>query len=207
MIKQYTTILIDMYGVILEQSKGRFLQYALDTLGEERYNDIENKIRNERLFDLASLGEINRDEFFKKLGIENCEYHSEMYIKNYLTLDPEFVSFAERVKDKYNLVLLSNDISEWSELIVRNFGIEKYFSQRIVSADVKCRKPSLEIYDYTLEKIKASPAECIFIDNDVKNLLAAEEVGISAVLFNRDNVHFDGAVVESFSEISMFLGL
>ena len=41
MIKQYTTILIDMYGVILKESKGCFLAYARDELGKEAYDRVE----------------------------------------------------------------------------------------------------------------------------------------------------------------------
>ena len=206
MILPYTTVLIDMYGVILEQSKGCLLKYSLDTFGRERYNEIESKIREERLFDKAVLGEFTQYEFLKMLGFDDPEHHMKRYIENYLTLDKGFIPFAERISGKYDLVLLSNDISEWSEYIVKHFGIEKYFSHRTVSADVKCRKPDFKIYDLTLEKIGRAPSECIFIDNDVKNLLAAEEVGISAVLFNRDGVHFDGASVESFEELCALIG-
>lgn len=207
MILPYTTILIDMYGVILEQSKGRLLKYSLDTLGQEKYNEIEKKIHEERLFDKAGLGEFDQNEFLTMLGFDNPELHMKNYIENYLTLDKGFIDFAERIKGKYDLVLLSNDVSEWSDYTVRYFGIEKYFSYRTVSADVKCRKPDLKIYDLTLEAIGKAPSECIFIDNDVKNLLAAEEVGISTVLFNRDGMHFDGATVESFDELCELIGV
>lgn len=201
MIKQYTTVLIDMYGVILEQSKGRLLKYSQDNFDSERYAEIERMIHKERLFDKAGLGEIDQDEFLAMLGYEDTRYHMKNYLENYLTLDPGFIPFAERAKEKYDLVLLSNDVSEWSRYIVEYHGIGKYFSHRTVSAEVKCRKPDLRIYDITLEAIGKSPAECIFIDNSVQNLLAAEEVGISPILFNRDDEHFGGAVVESFEEL------
>lgn len=207
MILPYTTVLIDMYGVILEQSKGRLLQYSLDTLGQEKYNEIEKKIRDERLFDKAGLGEFGQDEFLTMLGFNDPKFHMKRYLESYLTLDKGFIDFAERIKGKYDLVLLSNDVSEWSEYTVKHFGIEKYFSHRTVSADVKCRKPDLKIFDLTLEAIGKAPSECIFIDNDVKNLLAAEEVGISAVLFNRDGAHFDGATVETFGELCDLIGV
>ncbi len=207
MILPYTTILIDMYGVILEQSKGRLLKYSLDTFGQEKYNEIEKKIHEERLFDKAGLGEFDQNEFLTMLGFDDPVFHMKNYIENYLTLDNGFIDFAERIKGKYDLVLLSNDVSEWSEYTVTHFGIEKYFKHRTVSAEVKCRKPDLKIYDLTLEAIGKAPSECIFIDNDVKNLLAAEEVGISTVLFNRDRMHFDGATVETFDELCDLIGV
>ena len=196
-----------MYGVILEQSKGCFLKYARDILDNKRFEAVEEKALNERLFDRADLGEFNTLELLTMLGFEDPDAHMKKYIENYLTLDNGFIDFAERIKGKYELVLLSNDLSEWSEYIVRHFGIEKYFSRRFVSADVKCSKPDLKIYDLTLEAIGKAPSECIFIDNGVKNLLAAEEVGISAVLFNRDGSHFDGATVETFDELCSLIGV
>ncbi len=206
MIKTYTTLLIDMYGVILNESKGRLLDYSRDNLTKEEYERVEKLIRDRRLFDKAGLGEINAREFMNMLGYDDWEYHSKRYIDNYLTLDSGFIDFAERVKDKYELVLLSNDVSEWSEYICEKFGLNKYFRHKTVSAEVKCRKPSLEIYDLTLDKINRSPYECMFIDNNAQNLVAAEEVGISPILFNRDNEHYYGMTVYSFSELYGMIG-
>lgn len=207
MIKQYTTILLDMYGVILEQSKGCLLKYAKDNFDDEKYNEVERLVHRERLFDKAGLGEIGCDEFMRLLGFDDPKHHSERYIKNYLTLDKGFISFAEAASKSYRLVLLSNDIAEWSDFAVKHFGIEKYFCHRTVSAAVKCKKPDFEIYERTLEAIGATGAECIFVDNNVDNLHTAEELGISPVLFNRDGVHFDGATVESFLELGDLLGV
>lgn len=205
MIKQYTTILIDMYGVILNEPKGRLLDYSKDNLSEAEYRRVEKMIWEERLFDKAGLGELSSDEFLSMLGYKDPEYHKKRYLENYLTLDNGFIPFAEHVKDKYELVLLSNDVSEWSSYITEKYGINRYFKDKIVSADVKCRKPDFKIFDLALGRIGRTPAECIFIDNTVRNLLAAEEVGISPVLFNRDESRFDGATVYSFEELSQLI--
>lgn len=191
-----------MYGVILNEPKGRLLDYSRDNLSPEEYKRVETLIYENRLFDKAGLGEINACEFLSLLGFKDEPYHSKRYIDGYLTLDEGFIRFAECAKDKYELVLLSNDVSEWSRYITEKFDLNKYFKCKIVSAEEKCRKPDLKIFDIALEKAGKSPAECIFIDNTPQNLLAAEEVGISAILFNRDNSHFDGMTVYSFDELS-----
>ncbi|MBR6783806.1 MAG: HAD-IA family hydrolase [Clostridia bacterium] len=206
MIKSYTTLILDMYGVILNEPKGRLLAYSRDNLSESEYNRVESLIHENRLFDKAGLGEINAREFMQTLGFDDWEYHSKQYIDNYLTLDSGFLDFAERVKDKYELVLLSNDVAEWSEYICKKFGLDKYFSRKIISAEVKIRKPSLEIYDLALEKTGKSPYECIFVDNSAQNLVAAEEVGISPILFNRENENYYGMTVYSFKELYDILG-
>ncbi len=196
-----------MYGVILKEPKGRFLDYARSVLSDDDFARADELIHKERLFDKASLGEINASEFFERLGLDDSEPHTKRYIDNYLTLDEGFIRFAESVKGRYELVLLSNDLSEWSEYICEKWGLNKYFKDKIVSASVSCRKPDLKIFDLTLERINRSPYECIFVDNRPENLASAEEVGIAPFLFDRSNeAHYYGATVFSFDELLNYIG-
>lgn len=139
------------------------------------------------------------------LGYENPQYHMKNYIENYLTLDSSFINFAEAYYKKYDFVLLSNDVSEWSSYIIEYHQLTKYFKYKIVSGDVKCRKPEKRIYELTLEKIKKSPSECLFIDNSVKNLEVASQLGIQTILFNRDDESYADTIVNSFSELDILL--
>ena len=74
-----------------------------------------------------------------------------------------------------------------------------------MSGDVKCRKPEKKIYELTLEQTKKCPAECLFIDNSVKNLAVASEMGIRPILFNRDNEDYAGTIINSFPELAELL--
>lgn len=206
MIKPYTTILIDMYGVILEESKGNFLPYVYNSFPESEYQRITDIISNQKMFTKAQLGEVTSYEFLSALGFKDTEKAMKEYIQNHLTLDKGFIPFAEKIKDKYKLVLVSNDIPEWSEYITEYFGINKYFLHKIISGSVGARKPDFKIFDDCLEIIGARPAECILVDNSAKNLVAAEEMGISPVLFDRDGEHFCGATVLNFEELYNFIG-
>ncbi len=136
---------------------------------------------------------------FKEEKSENCD------IEN-LTLDKDFIDFAKKTKEKYQIVLLSNDSLEHSKRITEFYGIDDLFDERILSDETGFKKPSLEIFDAALEKIGRKPSECIFVDSKVKNLLYAEEVGISALLFNRKDEHFEGMAVYSFKELFDIIG-
>lgn len=129
----------------------------------------------------------------------------EDYLMHYLTLDKEYIGFSEKYFRKYDIVLLSNDVSEWSAFITEYYQRNQYFMDKIVSGDVKCRKPDDKISQLTLERIKKQPSECIFIDNSVKNLDAAEKLGIKPILFNRDNVTYVGTIVNTFAELEAVL--
>ncbi len=206
MICEYKTLILDMYGVIIEESRGNFLSYVYSCFPETHHEKIDRLINQEKLYEKAVLGLIGAGEFLTALGFEHPYLAVENYIENHLTLDKDFTKFAEKASKKYELVLLSNDVLEFNKHITQYHDIDKYFKDKIVSAEVKCGKPSLEIFDIAIEKIQRKPSECIFVDNRPKNLLAAEEVGISTVLFNRDNVNHDGMTVNSFKELWDIIG-
>lgn len=200
-----TTIIFDMYGVIIEESKGNFIPYTYNHFNESEYERITRQFRVEKLFGKAGKGELSSDEFLSLLGFQDTEFHMRDYIENHLTLDAGFIPFAERFAGQYEFVLLSNDVSEWSAHITKYHGLDRYFKHKIVSGDVKCRKPERRIYELALERIGKKPEECLFIDNTGKNLLVAQEFGIVPVMFDRDKEEYEGTKVNNFEELARLI--
>jgi putative hydrolase of the HAD superfamily len=199
------TIIFDMYGVIIKESKGNFIPYIRDYFPESEHSRLIKLIKVDELFTKAGNGEISSDEFLTMLGFENPRFHMRDYIENHLTMDEEFYTFAENMKAKYNFALLSNDVSDWNKYITEYYRLNKYLPIKIVSADVHCRKPDKRIFEIALEHLKTPADECIFIDNSVENLRAAESIGMDIILFNRDNEEFNGKTVYSFDELYQML--
>lgn len=189
------TIIFDMYGVILKESKGNFIPFT--------YSHFPNTDKQFLVYQFtrAGLGEIDSNELMNSLGFSDPIFHMHDYIENHLTIDNDFFNFAEKYSSVYNFVLLSNDVLDWNRYIFEYFKIGKYFSHCIVSANVHTRKPDSKIYEMTLEKIGALPSDCIFIDNSVKNLRVANNFNIDTILFNRDKEEYDGKTVYSFQEL------
>ena len=204
-MKNITTILLDMYGVILEESKGYFIPYTFGSFDQAEYDRLTRQFKEEKLFTRAANGEMTSDEFLTQLGFQDPQYHMVNYIDNFLHLDQGFREFAERYSTKYDFVLLSNDVSEWSTWITKHHDLDQYFTHKIVSGDVKCRKPDRRIYEIALERTGKKPEECCFVDNSVKNLLVAAEMGIEPILFNRDQEEYTGTIVNSFAELAEVL--
>lgn len=199
-------LLIDMYGVIIKESEGYFIPYTFDRFNKIEHDRLARAFRDERLFTKAGIGDLSSDEFLALLGYSNPAWTMKDYLENYITLDEEFLWFAEKNYIKYDFILLSNDVKEWSEYLFDLYGIRKYFKERIVSGDIHMRKPDKEIFKYVLKLTRRDPDEFIFIDNRVKNLNAAQEIGINTILFNRDNEEYSGNIVNSFSELDDILG-
>ncbi len=165
--------------------------------------DISDKAV-QQLYHKLSLGIINSEEFFSEFGFSNKfpEIQSD-YLESCLVLDENFVPLAEKLKEKYDLAMLSNDASEWSKHLRNRFCLDDYFDYYVISGDAGFRKPSEEIYKILLEKANTIPQECVFIDDNVKNIETAENLGFNTIWFNRNKERIGryGYTVESLPEI------
>jgi len=52
----------------------------------------------------------------------------------------------------------------------------------VTSDDAKARKPSAEIYLYAAERIGLSAQECLYIGDDLNEVLGAQKVGMAGIL-------------------------
>lgn len=75
-----TTVIFDMYGVIIKESKGNFIPYVFQHFPDISINTIINN------FNKAGIGEITSEEFITNLGFEGDYSQYEVdYVDNYLT--------------------------------------------------------------------------------------------------------------------------
>lgn len=199
------TLLIDMYGVIIKESKGYFIPYTFEHFDKMEHDRLTKAFREEKLFTKAGNGDLSSDEFLSLLGYQNPTQTMQDYLTDFLTLDQDFLWFAEQNYKQYDFVLLSNDVKEWSKYLFELYGLHKYFKESIVSGEIHMRKPETRIFSYAVQHIQCDPRECIFIDNSVRNLNAAQKTGINTVLFNRDHETYSGNIVNNFQELDCFL--
>lgn len=194
-----------MYGVIIKESKGFFIPYTFGHFDKKEHSRLTRAFREECLFTKAGNGELCSDKFLSLLGYLNPSETMRDYLTNYLTFDQEFLWFAERNYRQYNFVLLSNDVKEWSKYLFELHGLQRYFKESIISGEIHMRKPENRIFDHTIKHLQCNPQECIFVDNSVQNLNAAQKTGINTVLFNRDNEIYSGDIVNNFHELDNLL--
>lgn len=102
-------LLLDMYGVIIKESKGYFIPYTFEHFDRNEHNRLTKAFREEFLFTKAGNGELCSDEFLSLLGYSNPTETMRDYLTHFLTLDQEFLWFAERNYRQYHFVLLSNE--------------------------------------------------------------------------------------------------
>jgi len=88
------------------------------------------------------------------------------------------------------MALLTNNVREWEPFWRTMLPVDEIFELVVDSAFVGMRKPEPEIYELTLERVRArdglaglSPGECLFVDDVEVNVDAARQLGLEAVHF------------------------
>lgn len=76
----------------------------------------------------------------------------------------------------------------WREEIER-LGLSKYTDAAVFCRDVGWRKPAKQIFEYTLEKLRALPQDCVFVDDDPRwDMVGPRNVGITPIIIDRKRI-------------------
>lgn len=121
--------------------------------------------------------DVDKEEFFNM-------FNSIFDSLNYKLLD-----FIKKIKQdkKYKVFALSNTNPLHVEFLAKNIiDFREHFNQVFYSYELGMIKPDLKIFLYVLEHINYKPSECIFIDDNRKNVKVAEQIGMVGIQFRNE---------------------
>jgi len=84
---------------------------------------------------------------------------------------------------KYRLYALTNWSAETFPIALERFDFLNWFDGIVVSGAEKMRKPTPEFYHILLNRYDVKANEALFIDDNYRNILAAEKIGIHCIHF------------------------
>lgn len=93
----------------------------------------------------------------------------------------ENVKLLPKLKEKYNLYILSNFHQPAFEHIFKKYKFFRLFDGHTVSCYYYLLKPEKEIYDTLIDKFNLIPEETVFIDDTKVNIDACEKEGIRGI--------------------------
>ena len=177
-----TTVIFDFAGVV---SVGRLFPVIAKNLSEQF--GIDEVVIKERLYGNEKqflLGRETVEDFWKRvcdgLSIPLREFE-EAFRK--WELNEETVTLIRELKKKYSVVLLSDNFAPTSAFIRSHPIFNELFDKMYFSNEVHMIKNDPGFFQYALDDLKIKPQECVFIDDQEKNLIAPRELGIQCILF------------------------
>jgi len=84
---------------------------------------------------------------------------------------------------KYKIYALTNWSAELFPHAISRYDFLNWFDDIIVSGAEKMRKPHPEFYQLLLDRHNVKANEALFIDDNYRNILAAEKLGIKSIHF------------------------
>lgn len=146
----------------------------------------------EKFFGLYETSKMASSEFWTmvvtRLGIsvDHINEVSDAFMHLHSPVDNEIRKIIRMLSKNYKLFTLSNSCPELEKAIQKNEknkDVYRYFEKMYFSHRICHKKPSIESYQYVLDDNELKGKECIFIDDVVRNIMAAEEIGITGIFF------------------------
>lgn len=90
------------------------------------------------------------------------------------------VRLAQNLKNRYNVGILTDNPKERIELIDKKYHLSQTFHPIIISANAGASKHegTTTIFDTALQETQSKPEELFFIDNQKRNLVTPQKMGI-----------------------------
>ncbi len=184
-------IFLDWGHVFTKGFKDRVLQInnLLKPLGLDQ-EEFEPYWR--QFYILRSAGKIKNDRDFevsiqKATGKEiPVEKIIDIRIASHL-IPKEHIEIIKNLKKEYKVGILSNNVKEWVDRVLKNYQIENLFDVVIVSSKIGVRKPNAFIYYEALKRLSVKPEEAVFIADEVaEDLVAAGGLGMKTIWLQTD---------------------
>jgi len=160
----------------------RRLGLEADTLPEALWGEAWRQL---------SVGAITNDDYTQHiaagLGLPDAgaagRFIEEFYAGD--RFNPEVIAAIRALRGHYKVALLSNAFPGQDDLIREQFGLDVHseFDAYVNSAYVGLRKPDPAIFHLTLARLGVAPQQAIFLDDMLRNVDSARELGIHTVQF------------------------
>ncbi len=97
-------------------------------------------------------------------------------------LDITMVRFAQSLRPRYKVGILSNAWSDARAFHNAKFKMNAWADVQVYSAEVGLLKPDRRIYEMVLDQLGLPAAACVFVDDRPENVRAAQALGMRGVL-------------------------
>ena len=185
------TIIFDLGGVLIDWNPGSVFDENYFESKEQRdffFNNVctadwnENqdagypiaKATEEKLAEFPEWEKPIRDFYGRWVDMLGGPIHETVDIFRTLKQNSDLKFYA-----------LTNWSAETFPVALERFDFLHWFDGRVVSGEEKMRKPFPEFYQLLLNRYDVRPEEALFIDDNLRNVIAAESLGIKSIYFKQ----------------------
>lgn len=117
----------------------------------------------------------------EKWGIGKSEIRDIWY--NFFTPTEGMFELLWALHKNYEIGIISGNFQERILFLEDKYHFKKYFNWEVYSFNVGANKPDIKIYKEAFNKTKASPQNCLYIDDKDIFIEPAKILGMKTILF------------------------
>lgn len=183
------TIIFDLGGVLIDWN-------PLYVYNDKYFENVEKKAY---FFDKICTSDWNEEQDAGRSIVEATQSLIDQYpdweqpIRDYYgrwtemlkAPIPGTVKIFRELKDsnRFKIYALTNWQAGLFDIALVRYNFLHWFDGRVVSGEEKTRKPFPVFYQKLLDRYDVRPDEAVFIDDNARNILAAEKMGIKSIRF------------------------
>ncbi len=191
-MQQIKNIIFDLGGIFLNLDFSK-TEKAFREIGVTEFTSLYTQHHASDLFDLLEAGKISPEEFHHAFVHETGVQLSYEQLKNawtalLLDFPIERLQWLQEIGKRYNIFLLSNTNKIHYDAFTASFreqmsieDFNKLFIKAYYSHEIGFRKPNPESFLYVLNEQNLKPGETLFIDDTLKNIEGAKQVGLQTI--------------------------
>lgn len=132
----------------------------------------------------ADMGELTPQQYYQavseKTGVSADQILPDW--ERHMVFNKELVDYVQELHKTYKTAIISNSNGLIDKTIAQ-YKLAPYFDQITISHQVKLIKPDPKIFEFTLDKLSVKAEEAIFVDDNSKNVEAAQALGVQGIVF------------------------
>ena len=183
--------IFDFFGVIAEFDNDIvYKRYAKSCPDEEvAFRALNGFMAREEII----TGQLNLNDIFSlmvdelSISMGFAEFKNN-WIQEYSWKMPGMTEIIKELSNKTEIYILSNIDEYYWETVKKLHDELNLFDSVYLSFEIGLAKPDKKIFEFVLSDIKADAKDCIFIDDTLKNITVAEDIGIEAHQFKSSSI-------------------
>ena len=180
-------LFLDIGGVILTNGWGHeSRQLAADKFG---LNKEYLEERHQQVYNAFQLGKLTLEEylqtviFYQQQDFSVDDFKAFMYEQSKALVGS--IEFFKEMKRIHNLkvIAVSNEARELNEYRIKTFGLDELFDAYVSSCYVHLQKPDKDILKLACDIFHLTPAQVLYIDDNIMLTDFARSMGFQAIHF------------------------
>jgi putative hydrolase of the HAD superfamily len=200
-------ILFDFDGVLTTDSTGSqsISNYICKKTGLDAvvFKKEYYKYNNDLLY-----GKINHENIWEALckGL-NSKIDISILYESFINtpIDSQMIAIVDKLKNQnYKIGMVTDNKKDRIDSIVKYYDWNRIFDGITISADVGSGKDTKEIFVKIIECFNVTANECVFIDNQEKNLIIPKSMGMNVIYFDHEKRNYE-KLIQEFKNLSIIL--